>query len=153
MTDSTNNFNDSPRECLEYYATMRPDSIMGYRPSIENELTCHFVALGALEWKALDGVKYCKTTPDGRRMLEEYRHGDTQAKLDAANARITELEAVIVEVVGAFEVVSTEHDSVSFSIPYISGFRTIYREFEEGDGYSEIVNALRRLLDTLPPSE
>lgn len=85
--------------------------------------------------------------------LLDARTTDLLRQLDAAHKRIAELEAVIAEVVGAFEVVSNEHDSVSFSIPYISGFRTIYREFEEGDGYSEIVNALRRLLDTLPDSE
>jgi hypothetical protein len=125
MTDLPDNFNNDPRECLAHYAARRPDSLMGYRPAMDNELTRHFVALGALEWKSIEGVRYCKLTPDGQRMLEQYLHGDTRAQLDAANARIAALETVCREVI-----------------------RT---HFDEGPSL-ERQKSLLALLDTLPPS-
>lgn len=107
---------------------------------------------------------------------------DLQAMLDAANARITELEspehqlryqhlqqyeqmlaaseqrikeleAVCREVVAAFEI-KEYYDDVSFTIPYIKGLNTGYTiHVDDESDADNLYTALRHLLDTLPPSE
>lgn len=85
----------TPREALEYYQAVRPDSIMGYRPYVECVVSLQLITSGALEWRAIEGVKYGKLTDRGLFMLEQLYHMDTQAQLDAAHKRIAELEAVV----------------------------------------------------------
>jgi len=68
---------------------------MGYRPALDNELTRHFIALGDLEWKAIDGVRYVKLTPQGYYHLEQLRHAETQEKL-------SELEAVCRQIIKTY---------------------------------------------------
>lgn len=88
-------------------------------------------------------------TPDWRYTVEPPLP-DLQAMLDAANARIAELEAVCREVVEALEITGYYGD-VSFAIPYIKGLNTGYTiHIDEESDAESLYDALRRLLDILP---
>lgn len=169
----------TPREALEYYQAVRPDSIMGYRPYVECAVSLQLITSGALEWRAIEGVKYGKLTDKGLFMLEQLYHTETQAQLDAAHARIAELEssehqtryqtlteyegmlaaaekriaeleAVCRAMIGAFEI--RQHPlkpDIEMTINDVQPFTEGYGSWQWKRKYF----ALKGLLDTLPPSE
>ena len=88
-------------------------------------------------------------TPDWRYTVEPPLP-DLQAMLDAANARIAELEAVCRKVVTALELARIE-DDIRFAIPYLSGLKTRYDL--QGADYDGLFDAFARLLDILPQKD